>query len=133
MIIFFFLYYEVPKEERYQIVSVPNHKQMFETGMMLRNVSHDVIEELAKYLNPVNPSNNWKKVASMLGFSWNLISNLDLKPTTATQELLERWGTKREATVYKLYMILKEIDRDDAAEVLERVLRESSPNFPRSV
>lgn len=100
---------------------------------MLRDVSHDIIEELANFLNPTNPPSNWRKVASMLDFPWNVINNLALSPTTATQQLLERWGTKRDATVYKLYVTLKEIGRDDAAEVLERLLGSPVPSCPKSV
>lgn len=99
-----------------------------ENGLMIRDVTHDIIEQLASYLNPINPPSNWRKVASMLDFPWNVINNLALCPTTATQQLLERWGTKRDATVYKLYLTLKDIGRDDAAEVLEKLLMECVGN-----
>ena len=101
--------------------------------MMLRDVSHDIIEELANFLNPTSPPSNWRKVASMLDFPWNVINNLALCPTSATQQLLERWGTKRDSTVYKLYLTLKDIGRDDAAEVLERLLVQPVPSCPKSI
>ncbi len=130
------LLYLVPNEgSRYLYHEVPDRKpgRIRENGIMLRDVSHDIIEELANFLNPTSPPSNWRKVASMLDFPWNVINNLALCPTTATQQLLQRWGTKRDATVYKLYITLKEIARDDAAEVLERLLVQPVPSCPKSI
>ena len=132
----FFLAHLVPSEEsRYRYHEVPEQKpgQLQENGMMLRDVSHDIIEDLANFLNPMSPPSNWRKVASMLDFPWSVINNLALCPTSATQQLLERWGTKRGSTVYKLYLTLKDIGRDDAAEVLERLLVQPAPSCPRSM
>ncbi|XP_046850330.1 tumor necrosis factor receptor superfamily member 16-like isoform X3 [Xenia sp. Carnegie-2017] len=123
--------------QQYINIKVPSEESPFileeipriqENGLMIRDVTHDIIEQLASYLNPINPPSNWRKVASMLDFPWNVINNLALCPTTATQQLLERWGTKRDATVYKLYLTLKDIGRDDAAEVLEKLLMERVGN-----
>lgn len=107
---------------------------MHDNGLLIRHVSGDIIEELATYLNPINLPANWKKVAALLHFKWSYINNLALCPTTATQTMLESWATKQTSTVFKLYKILKDIGRDDAAEVLEKLLTAPPPpSCPKSV
>lgn len=112
---------------------VDDPKEVYDNGLLIRHVSGDIIEELATYLNPTNLPANWKKVASLLNFKWSYINNLALSPMMATQAMLQCWATKQNSTVYRLYKILKRLGRDDAAEVLEKLLTAPSPSCPKLV
>ena len=90
-------------------------------GLLWRDIDGTYAEELGSILNPDSLS-NWSVLAGKLGFTQIAIKNFQLSPTKATQEMLSDWGTSNSATVFRLYSILKEMRRDDAAEVLKPLL-----------
>ena len=93
-------------------------------GVMLRDVSAEVYERLGFLLNP-GAYKNWIYLAGKLNYTHAQVSNFKLFPGQSTQMLLEDWATAADATVAKLYHVLKEIGRADAAGELEPILAES--------
>lgn len=93
-------------------------------GVMLRDVSAEVYERLGFLLNPA-AYKNWIYLAGKLNYTHAQVSNFKLFPGQSTQMLLEDWATAADATVAKLYHVLKEIGRADAAGELEPILAES--------
>ena len=87
-------------------------------GHMVRNLPHDVIENLARHLNPQG-LRDWKKLAASMGFSNLDIQNFDIDKNEACQELLKAWSTQKDSTVYNLYQMLVTMQRDDCASLLE--------------
>ena len=88
---------------------------------MLRDVSADIIEKLGFLLNPTCVK-NWIYLAGKLDYTYAQVSNYKLCPMQSTQILLYDWATREDATVLKLYRVLMDIGREDAARVLELVL-----------
>lgn len=93
-------------------------------GVMLRDVSAEVYERLGFLLNPA-AYKNWIYLAGKLNYTYAQVSNFKLFPGQSTQMLLEDWATTADSTVAKLYHVLKEIGRADAAGELEPILAES--------
>jgi len=60
----------------------------------------------------------------MMGYTSVHTQNWELTNTEMTQKLLQDWSQRRDATVYALYMYLKRLGRDDAAQVLLPFLTE---------
>lgn len=89
----------------------------------LRDVPANVIEELGQYLNPPLLK-NWRFLAGKLGFRSLDVANFSLEPRNSTQLMLSRWQTLDFATVSFLYGKLLEIDRSDAAKILEPYLNQ---------
>ena len=76
-----------------------------------------VTEDLASYLN-AKQGRNWKYLAGLMGYNSSFTQNLDLTPKEATQSLLHDWEHQSDSTVFKLYQLLKKLERDDASAVL---------------
>ncbi|CAH3191871.1 unnamed protein product [Porites evermanni] len=93
-------------------------------GVMLRDVSAEVYERLGFLLNPA-AYKNWIYLAGKLNYTHAQVSNFKLFPGQSTQMLLEDWATAADSTVAKLYHVLKEMGRADAAGELEPILAES--------
>ena len=84
----------------------------------MENIPYSVFEDLASKLNPEEP-NNWRKLASHLGFSHERIRNIELTPNQATQELLSEWVIRPNSTAFVIYNMLTFMNRPDAAAILE--------------
>lgn len=89
---------------------------------MFNTTSADVTEKLAEFLNSKSVK-NWKKLAGMMGYNSVFTANLELTPTEACQKLLQDWQQKSGTTVYVLYCLLQDLDRDDAMAVLWPLLQ----------
>lgn len=87
-------------------------------GIMLREISADVYEELGFLLNP-DSFKNWKLLAGKLGYTLTHVTNFKLCPMNSTQMLLQDWSQRGDATVQKLYQALVDIGRVDAAQKLK--------------
>ncbi|XP_066930765.1 tumor necrosis factor receptor superfamily member 14-like [Clytia hemisphaerica] len=94
---------------------IPDHE---ERHQLMENIPYSVFEDLAMKLNPEEP-NNWRKLASHLGFSLERIRNIALTPNQATQELLNEWVINPNSTAFVLHNILTFMNRPDAAAILE--------------
>ncbi|XP_028519600.1 tumor necrosis factor receptor superfamily member 16 isoform X2 [Exaiptasia diaphana] len=90
-------------------------------GYLVRNLNPEVIIKLSRLLNPPG-LRNWMSVASLLGFSQIDISNFNIEKELSFQKMIEAWSTQREATVYKLYLVFLNLERDDCATILEGIL-----------
>lgn len=111
-----------PKEEEESTARLIYHfpEEVPAEHVLYTDVPYNVIEELAKKLNPNEPSNNWRTLASHLGFSTNQINNIALHPQDATQDMLLEWSCGGNASVYILHdILLKYMNRKDAADILE--------------
>ena len=93
---------------------------------MLRDVSADIIEKLGFLLNPTLCVKNWIYLAGKLDYTYGQVSNYRLCPMQSTQMLLYDWATREDATVLKLYQVLMDIGRADAAKELELVLESTA-------
>jgi len=90
---------------------------------MVRDLPAHLYEELGLKLNNNHPR-NWRYLAGMLGFSRDQIQYLELQPRESTQNLINDWSTKDQATVYNLYLALSSMNRPDAAKVIENFVYE---------
>jgi len=88
---------------------------------MLIDISPEIIFKLSRLLNPES-INNWRRVASELGYSQVDINNFGINKDCAFQTLMQNWATLKGSTVFKLYNIFLNMKRDDCATVLEDVL-----------
>ena len=90
---------------------------LLENNIKITTLPVTVTEELALLLNS-RQGKNWKNLAGLMGYNSVFTQNLELTPLEATQRLLDDWGHKDDATVYKLYCFLQELGRDDACSKL---------------
>ena len=68
---------------------------------------------------PLMGKGGWKQLAELIGFSSVFIQRLEEFSEEATERLLIQWGkSEPDATVFELYTMLQQLDRDDAAKVL---------------
>ena len=84
----------------------------------MRDLPGCVVSDLALYLNP-KAANNWINLAGRLGFTQNMIDNIQLQPEDGLQKVIVEWGIKNGSTVGKLYEVLSQMKREDAMGVLE--------------
>ena len=73
--------------------------------------------------------NDYRLLGEKMGFDQDVIKNLK-RSANPTQNLLDLWSVKREATVEKLIEFLREddMDRDDVATILEDWLKKEISN-----
>ena len=102
---------------------------LLEKGLKVRDLNYRYIERLSTLLNP-ETEKNWKSLAGLMNYNVDFVANLELQPQHATSRLLQDWGVSNDATVYKLYCFLKQLGRDDAAEVLTSpLLHKQTPEY----
>jgi len=92
-----------------------------ENNRKFSSLPASVTEDLATYLNG-KQGRNWKYLAGLMEYSTSFTQNLELTPTEATQRLLEDWEHKSGATVFELYRLIQQLERDDALAVLKPYL-----------
>lgn len=88
-----------------------------ENNIKFNTLSASVTEELGSFLN-AKQGKNWKHLAGLMGYNSVFTQNLELTPVDATQRLLQDWEHGSDATVYQLYLYLRQLGRDDAIAVL---------------
>ena len=73
--------------------------------------------------------NDYRLLGQKMGFDQDLIKNLK-RLANPTEELLDQWSVKDEATVEKLIELLREdgMHRDDVAAILEDLLKKEISN-----
>ena len=71
--------------------------------------------------------NDYRLLGEKMGFGQDFIKNLERLPNP-TQELLDVWSVKGEATVEKLIEFLRDMPRDDVATILEDLLKKEISN-----
>lgn len=121
------------RNARRRRAALPTEEHMEEGDIELRLLPHDenennhrkvrdlpanIFEDLGMKLNPVR-INNWVQLAGFLGFDHDTIGILKLKPITATQDLLSDYSVRPDSTVFRLYNALINIQRSDAAALVE--------------
>ena len=88
--------------------------------MKVKDLPTSVIYKVGGLLNrQLEGESNWKQLTELIGFSPVFIQHLEEFSKEATERLLIQWGkSEPDATVFKLYTMLRQLDRDDAAKVL---------------
>ena len=84
----------------------------------MRDLPSHVYIELAQLLNPKG-SNNWERLAGILGFSHTKVRNFQLAPGECTQQVLAEWSQRDDATVDVLVKHLKDMKREDCVAKLK--------------
>jgi len=113
--------YELEEQSSYpeQVHFVPTEETCSHGNYrMVRELPAHLYEELGLKLNSRHPR-NWVYLAGMLGFSRDQIRYLELQPRDSTQNLINDWSSKSNSTVYNLYVALTNMNRIDAAKVVE--------------
>lgn len=86
--------------------------------ILYRDVPFHITSSLALKLNP-RGFNNWVTLAGKLNYSKEMVDYFGMVPDQATQRLLKHWETSNNSNVAVIHRHLKNMGRDDAAEVLE--------------
>ena len=88
--------------------------------MKVKDLPSSVIYKVGGILNgQLEGKGNWKQLAKLIGFSPVFIQRLEVFSKEATERLLIQWGkSEPDATVFKLYTMLRQLDRDYAANVV---------------
>lgn len=92
-----------------------------ENNIKFSTIPANITEELAQYLN-IDSGNNYIYLAGKMKYDSTFTNNLKLLPREATQELLKDWQMRDDATVYKLYCYLEELERHDCMAILRPLL-----------
>ena len=81
------------------------------------DLSYETRQQLTKLLYPTS-TNNWKSLASGLGFSMIEIRNLDMDKDRCLHSMLQSYEGRTGASIPALYAAVVKIGRYDAAKVL---------------
>ena len=92
----------------------------------IRKLPYDVLEELAKLLDPkIYFGKNWKSLAGLLKYTQIEIENLSRPGDSPTLQLLCDCSSQMSCSVQQLYQLFKRMRREDCAALLEPYLNSS--------
>ena len=92
---------------------------------LVSTLSMDVLERLGMKLNPRHPMKDFRYLAGLMNYTYEMVRNFE-RQRNPTVSLLSEWNMSHAAngeakTVSDLIELLKEMKRDDTVEILKPV------------
>ena len=85
----------------------------------------ELYDKICDELNIINCGKDYKTLAGRMGYNVNEVKKFE-RHENPSDALLSHWGKKRGNTVIKLIEILKNMENDAAAEILEKARGKTS-------